>query len=78
VQWSFCGTLIGLVLTRELLRVCLVLKTVLMLYLFTVHLNFSEAPLTYGMDINQSGLTLFFRGIFLFDLSITELINQMG
>ena len=49
-----------------------------MLYLFTVHLNFSEAPLTYGMDIIRSGLTLFFRGIFLFDLSITELINQMG
>jgi len=47
----------------------LVLKKVLMLYLFTVHLNFSETPLAYGMDIKQSGLTLLFRGIYIFNLS---------
>jgi len=67
-----------MVLTRELLRVCLVLKTVLMLYLFTIHLNFLETPLTYCTDIKWSSLTLFFGGIFPFDLSITEPIDQMG
>jgi hypothetical protein len=40
-----CYTLSGLVFMSELLRVCLVLKIVLMLHQFPILLNFSETPL---------------------------------
>jgi hypothetical protein len=33
----------------KLLRVCLVLKIVLMLYQYPLHLNLSETPFTYGI-----------------------------
>jgi hypothetical protein len=49
-------------------------------YVVAVHSTFklSETPLICCTDIKWSGLILFFGGIFPFDLSITEPINQMG
>jgi hypothetical protein len=50
-----CGSLSGLVFMSELLRVCLVLKIVLMAYRFPICLNFSEIPFAYGIYTELRG-----------------------
>jgi hypothetical protein len=71
------GSLSGLVFMSELLRVCLVLKIVLMSYRFPIRLNFSATPFTYGIYTDPRGFRSLFRRLLPLELT-TESMKPWG
>jgi hypothetical protein len=71
-----CGSISGLVFMSELLRVCLVLKIILMLYRFTIRLNFSETLFKYGIYTKPRSFSSLLRQLLLLEL-MTESMKPL-
>jgi hypothetical protein len=69
-----CGSLSGLVVMNEHLRVCLDSKIILMLNQFPMHLNFSETPFTHGIYARVQRLLLFIQATV--TLGINDWVNE--
>jgi hypothetical protein len=70
-----CGSLSGLIFMSELLRVCFVLKIVLM-HRFPIRLNFSETPFTYGIYSDPRGFCPLFRRLLSFEfITVNETLG---
>jgi hypothetical protein len=72
-----CRSLAGLGSMNELLRLCLVLNIILILYRFPIRLNFSETPFTYGIHTEPRGFCSVFRRLLTLEL-ITESVKPWG